>query len=312
VIADAGSRDLRFFDEAGQHLLSVGGTGEGPGEFRNLRSIARIQGDTIVAWDASGRQLSFFTGDGAFVMRVSFSGWPDLVTELSGENQAAFVSLSRVHVLENGTIVAEPAFEQTVENMEEARVIQDTIPLYVFDRNGQAIQSLGRFPGPEKFVRNRIGSQLRFGERLSIGAGSDLVFVGSTRGSSIHGILPSGESVRTISIDIEPRSITPQDIPEPGSGPIGEHMAAMPVPDATPLFGLVRQGRDGQVWVQKYVVPQDQDQEWLGFDESGAHVATLRLDASLTVLEIGRDYLIVLATDELDVEEVRVYPLVTG
>jgi len=51
VIADAGPEELRYYDSRGQHEQTAGGAGEGPGEFRNLRSIGRMRGDTVVAWD---------------------------------------------------------------------------------------------------------------------------------------------------------------------------------------------------------------------------------------------------------------------
>ncbi len=48
AVADGGSKELRFFDTNGRHLVSVGGPGEGPGEFRFLYSLDRLPGDTLI------------------------------------------------------------------------------------------------------------------------------------------------------------------------------------------------------------------------------------------------------------------------
>src|SRR5688572_2268538 len=41
VVADGGSREIRFYDSAGRHIRSIGGDGEGPGEFRVISLLAR-------------------------------------------------------------------------------------------------------------------------------------------------------------------------------------------------------------------------------------------------------------------------------
>jgi hypothetical protein len=52
VVCDRGSGEVSFFTQNGDHLRSVGGQGEGPGEFRRLMAIDLIPGDTVVvgAW----------------------------------------------------------------------------------------------------------------------------------------------------------------------------------------------------------------------------------------------------------------------
>lgn len=309
VIADAGSRDLRYYDARGQHLQTVGGRGEGPGEFRNIRSIARIVGDTIVAWDPASRRISFFASDGQFALAVPLTGWQAVLEELQAQDPGRTVALYDMHVPETGELVMEPFSGRVPDAMEETRVIQDTIPLFVFDRGGEQTGSLGPFPTAESFLRNRAGGLLRFGERLTVAAGGDLVYVGSTRDPVIRGFSPGGDVARSITLPIEPRPLAPDDVPDPGQGPVAEFVEAMPLPDSMPLFSGIHHGVDGRLWVQRYRAPRDRSQEWMAFDEAGALVASLTMDASLDLLDIGRDYAVVLATDELDVQEIRVHPL---
>lgn len=53
VVANAGTRELRFFDSSGRFLYAQGRQGEGPGEYRTLTGLWRMGGDTLVAYDRS-------------------------------------------------------------------------------------------------------------------------------------------------------------------------------------------------------------------------------------------------------------------
>jgi hypothetical protein len=60
VVAEAGSRQLRFFGPDGTPQGAVGGEGEGPGEFRHLTGLWRWPGDSLVTFDRQLRRLSIF------------------------------------------------------------------------------------------------------------------------------------------------------------------------------------------------------------------------------------------------------------
>jgi hypothetical protein len=194
--------------------------------------------------------------------------------------------------------------------MQRERVVQDSMPLFVFDRSGNRTRTLGPFPGHEYFFRNRIGSLRIHGERLRMAAGGNVVYVGSTGSRVIRALSPTtGQVVRSITLPIEPRRLTRQDMIELGTGLIAEHRQAQTLPDFAPYFSEMRLGADGRLWVKKYRLPRDTSQEWLAFGENGGHEASLTMDASLTLLDVGADFAIVVATDELDVPEVRLHRL---
>jgi len=44
----AGPAEISFYDSLGMHLTTVGGEGEGPGEFRGVMQIHRLPGDTLL------------------------------------------------------------------------------------------------------------------------------------------------------------------------------------------------------------------------------------------------------------------------
>ena len=71
VVADAGSRELRFFDGSGKFLRKAGRRGSGPGEFRWLLRVYRHGPDSVLAYDHGANRLSVFSLDGAFARTAS-------------------------------------------------------------------------------------------------------------------------------------------------------------------------------------------------------------------------------------------------
>jgi hypothetical protein len=53
----------------------------------------------------------------------------------------------------------------------------------------------------------------------------------------------------------------------------------------------------------------DESQEWAVFNQSGDQVAAVTIPGSMEVWDAGADYVLVQVTDELGLEEVRVYGL---
>ncbi len=51
VVADAGSGEIRFYDETGRFLLATGGLGDAPGEYRQITGLGVGTGDSLWAYD---------------------------------------------------------------------------------------------------------------------------------------------------------------------------------------------------------------------------------------------------------------------
>ncbi len=66
VVLNGGSQELRFFDSEGRFLHSVGGRGEGPGEFRSPAGLRRAADGGFQVWDQSLLRVSNFAEDGTF------------------------------------------------------------------------------------------------------------------------------------------------------------------------------------------------------------------------------------------------------
>lgn len=62
---------VHILDRNGSPLRVIGRSGEGPGEFRNIRGICEAVGDTLVVFDGNLRRISVFDAEGRFVRAFS-------------------------------------------------------------------------------------------------------------------------------------------------------------------------------------------------------------------------------------------------
>jgi hypothetical protein len=70
MIANDGSYELREYDARGQLVRSVGGGGEGPGEFRSIDALLPAA-DTVIAFDRQLRRFSRFSPTGQFLSSIT-------------------------------------------------------------------------------------------------------------------------------------------------------------------------------------------------------------------------------------------------
>lgn len=63
VVAELAQQEIRYFSAEGEHLLTAGGKGDGPGEFTRLNDLVVLPGDTVLAFD--GGHMRFTTFDDA-------------------------------------------------------------------------------------------------------------------------------------------------------------------------------------------------------------------------------------------------------
>ena len=79
--------------------------------------------------------------------------------------------------------------------------------------------------------------------------------------------------------------------------------------DAYPAFDEIRADGAGYLWVREYPMSAEEDVVWTVFDPEGRVLGLVETPAGLEVFEIGEDYVLGSAKDELGVEYVRVWGL---
>jgi len=83
LIVEGDRREIRFYDASGRHLTTVGGAGEGPGEFQAAPDVRWLPGDSLVAYDPGASRMTWFGPDGEVVRDEAF-GRDDAPENMTG------------------------------------------------------------------------------------------------------------------------------------------------------------------------------------------------------------------------------------
>lgn len=315
LVANAGTHQLRLFAPDGKHLLSMGREGGGPGEFQGLEWAGVGPGDTLLAWDPHDKRLTVFSSGGALVRTVKPAG-------LEGQYPRVFGMLA------DGSIVSTGGFSMDNFKMGEQR---DSVRYHRFGTDGRALGDLGRFAGMEAFTMELdnmiLQDQVLFGRDVAVRpAGNELLVADNDRfevrflaldGTLRRIVRRAHEPVRVQSADVEAH-FAARDQDAVGSGADGANFRRMrekqkevlPRRETFPAFARVRTDTEGNLWVEEYGRPADEQSRWSVFDPEGRWLGTVQIPGDFEVQQIGPDWILGVQKDEMDVEHVRMYPLV--
>ena len=295
VIANSGSGELRVFNAAGSHAGTWGRRGEGPGEFavRGPTTVAPWPGDSIAASDNVVRpRLSLFDMNGNHGHDVTLDATRGNILDL----------------LPNGRIVSEGS---VVFNRMAVFETRDLVRLEtewsVLDVDGTLHASLGRFPSGEAYFSEAWGGDMQhpFQRRAEGAVWGNLVAIGVSDSYEIKAFGADGSLVRIVRRDWDPR--TPMQAESDRRAPWG-----VPPVDAYPVFDDILADRAGYLWVREYRMSDEEAEVWTVFDSEGRVLGLVETPAGLNVFEIGEDYVLGSAEDELGVEYVQLWGLLSG
>ncbi len=309
VVADGGASQLRFFDEFGDHVRTVGRQGGGPGEFERLGLLGRGPADSLIAYDFGRRSLSWFDSAGTFVHAV----------RLEPHDSVRFPS--PLGFRRDGGIVAR-GFEPA-ERPPEGGVIRRPYPMFRFAPDGSYLGEGPRSPGDELFVLSAgddgfAMAIMKFGEGLRIAVGQDLITVPTHR-TELTWYADGTPSVRRIARwPVPTRSVADAEwdefIQESTGDPrmpeqFKEAYHRMPRAETMPLFGGVLVDDEGNVWLQDFVGPLDETSTMTVVAATGELLGQVEVPLGFTPLHIGADFVLGRWEDEDDIPHVLQFEL---
>lgn len=311
VVVNRLTRELRVFDEAGIHLDTWGGTGEGPGEFTavTIYHIAPLAGDSVVVWGIwHDPFMTVFDPAGNY--ERSFR------PERSEPGVAG--GLIAVAVTPGGAILAGP---NRISNLSVA----DEATVELWNADGELLASLGSHAGKERIhgVENTNTYDVIFGRSLLHQPWGDLIVVGPNTRYEIKAYAQDGSLARIVRRDHVTRAPTRAHVAAYAEASVAriptaeERESALrsrlsrPVADQFPAFVSVMSDAQGHLWVQEFEPPDEElpGVIWTVFDPEGRALGFVETPEELEIYEIGEDYILGRTTDELDVEYIQVWPL---
>ena len=310
VVANYGSGQVRVFDASGTHLFTVGGKGEGPGEFRSLWRVAPWPGDSILAWDFK-RRFSVFSPlgdyDRSFIPR-------------SDDNTSERRSLPFVDARRDGTIV------YRLEGDADSTVVE------IVDGEGERAASLGAHLDEEIIVaRGSRGYTARmpaaYSRELVTSTWGNLIVASPNNRYEIRAFRADGSLARIVRrehvpripseadkqffVDREVASRDAPDVPVELLEEIRRVFGSVPVAETFPAFSAILADDAGHLWVRAYEFPREERPAhlWTIFDPEGRVLGFFETPKDLHIHQIGEDYILAHSRDELGVEYVQVWPL---
>lgn len=301
--------EIRFFGPEGDHLGERGRSGEGPGEFGFATELWPYRTDSLLAWDVRLQRVTVLDRRGA-VGRVTDVEIPSFNPRMLGPfTDGSFLLRSDLFVRPDEEIRTQRSlfFHHRPDG-----TVTDTVASYPNFRSVPL-----ELPGG----RSMFGG-VAFGPRTVAAVGDEAFYVGTARGYRIDVRAPDGSLRRVIRLDRSPEPVTEEARSRwreqrlAGAGDENERRDTRAILDQTPVaetfpsYDRVHVDRTGYLWVREYRKPWQEGQDrWLIFDPEGRLVATAQLPSFRFVFEIGRDYVLGLALDEMDVEHARMHRL---
>lgn len=330
VIAQESEGTLRFYDRDGSLEKTVGGRGEGPGEYGGLDWMRRV-GDHLFAYDVYGREVSRYSLDGRLLGTVALAPPEEYLP-----------GLSALGVFSDGSVLADKWYLHWATEPEVARA---PAALLLFTEEGGFAHRLLEMAGSEIWYEpvgtTGMRQMMRFFGRVSHAAVVDSLFVVLENDSydiPVYG--PDGVVRDTLrpAVVREPIPLTrsradfyQQVVLDSwdaelgsGRGEVEQSLAAMGPPEHLPPYGwlsLVSPNHspmttaDGLVWALRYGgLPREDGgmdgPEWFVFQPGVGQIATLSSPDNVVLVDVAGDLAAVLRRTDLDEEIVELRRIV--
>lgn len=307
--------EILVFDSSGKRVATWGGTGSGPGEFRDLDWLAHLPPDTLAAGDRRLRRVTALDAVGRYARSFSMA---DAVNPASNP-----IPPRPMGLLADGSMIgAVFSGPEPVEGTARPQVEIAVIP-----PAGGAVHAIGAWPGDELVLSRQDDllevTQPPFGRRLHIAPAPDGVWVGDDDRWEIRKYSPLGELRMVVRSSASPAAVTGELLEawigeryrDAAQGPALERLKQDRRETArhttTPSFGKIVGMTDGGVAVGEFGLGTASLRRWIAVDPGGT-VAVIELPAGLDVKRWGKDRVVGVVRDALGREEIHCYRILPG
>lgn len=316
VVANGGSRELRYFDGGGRYLRTAGGPGGGPGEFEEISKLIAGPADSVLVYDFRQRRISIFDSAGEFARSVTFEvdageGVPYV---LAWQDDGSFI-VSLTTVYGSGEV--------------GSGLVRDPLQYRRYAADGTPAASLGRFPDQERYISSHDGGitvTSPLFARYPVQASGGAEFVVGANDSYELAHFAAGDTTfrRLIRVREQPREADAKQVRQAQENRLArisdaelrrrvEHtLTQAPVPRHLPFYGAALFDSEDNLWVQNYRAPADAQTVWRVFDAEGRWLGDVPFPERFQATQIGDDFVLGIVRDDLDVEHVHMLALEKG
>lgn len=310
LLTNGSSAELRVYDPDGSFAGSIGGEGDGPGEFRWPDWFRTIRGDSLLVHDRRLRRISIFSPQHRFVRSInlpSISGQalPNAVGAYADGSVLMRLELSRPEAVLSGTR-------------------RDSLLFFRISSRGEVVDTVAVTPGNERMMTDAgpfiLSMPVLFGRSTSAVVAGDRLYLGSNDNYEIRSHGTDGEITSIVRRRVEPVPVTPEVLAQRQRSLVDgqdealrrayeQAFAEMPERATFPAYGSFLPDDSGNLWVEQVRPLPDDPNLWSVFDRDGRLLGPLELPRYFVPEHIGTDFVLGVATDDLGVERVRLYSL---
>jgi hypothetical protein len=321
VVGNGGTGELRFFDARGQHVATAGGSGGGPGEFRQLTALESTDADSVFVYDAQASRISVFSGQGTFVRSVSLEDDP--------------AGLSPAGWFVDGSFVAEGSSVASDEQPtgEGLFTFRTASTFHLYGRGGEHIRELATLAGDVRTALLTSGgsgdfrirtASIPFLRELHADVGDRLLVTAGTDRRSVRYYDSVGSLVRIVRDEADrPRPLEEEHleswVEEQVDGAedraarrrLRNQLEQIELDPLLPRFEALLLGAGDRLWMREYRPPgaEPGPATWTVFGTEGRRLGTVEMPSRFEPFEIGDGYALGVWTAELDVQTIRLYRL---
>lgn len=307
AVADPTTREVSVYTIGGDLQLSVGGPGEGPGEFASLASVVRC-GSAWAAWDPRLDRLTVVRGselEGTFRLPEIDGGLP--------QRPSCFEERLLVPYLS----VGEPSLGS----------YRPDVSVHQFSLDGRHQRRIRTIPWDERTRHTSSDGPRLLGKVTVLVPTQNGFWVGTgDDGYSLVHYGWEGEQTGAARLDVPPRPVLRPDLehmwnrqlraaeqygPDVVDG-LRRNQQALEYPEHYPPYESAFLDEQSSLWVKRYAGPRDNAESWDIFDSAGAHMGTFRGPDGFRLTDARGSLAAGVWRDEYDVERARVYRLSGG
>jgi hypothetical protein len=317
VVADPSGPALRWFDPKGTPVRSVGDTSRGPGGFRAVTWVGKCARDSVVAWDAPRSRITVLdeAGNVGRTARVPSNGAGQQVTACNRSGLLVFAGRLRRAPASGVRDTTAPYFVASL-----------VAPLQLVDATGRVVAATGELPAGEILGGNKGGAgggmPRPLGQQVSFALSETGLFVGTGSTAAIDAYSLAGRRLATLPLDVAARAPTRDQyaraadvllaaLPSRVRAETRAWVLGIPMPATLPPYSALHADPEGLVWAV-LSAPGEGDTRLRALRADGRVVANVTVRTSLTVFEIGSDYVLGAREDAAGEQHVVVYRLRRG
>lgn len=316
AVADGVNVEIRFFEETGEFIRTVGGRGDGPGEFRTIMSLGVCAPDEVWVYDPAHARLTRYDGRGSLLGTLDVRS---LVGQRPPPRDFVCGSTGALAFLHRPTSPPPPS--------EGPHRPSADISLHV---EGGFQGPLGSFPGPERYFAEGNDFPRPFGLVTSMAFGPTALYVLAADRSPEQGTLQvrafalDGEVLEDVSVQASSRPLRRAHVAaflsqltaRAGSSERRRSMedfyGGLSYPDLLPPTGIILTSPTGDLWVEEFTPPGATERHWRVYAPSGELRAVVEVPPDFHIHQVGMNQVVGVREDELGVHYVRVHGVSRG